>query len=120
MAEVPFVGYQLNSTETTFTKLEVEGYMADDPLDTAATLRTSGGQLSSKDQHFAESVVRASRAELTFMADSRRDARQLGDPHRAAHQGRRQQGPFRVIGPGISLFVKVWIARIIKKFRAIN
>ena len=24
------------------TKLEVEGYMADDPLDTAATLRTSG------------------------------------------------------------------------------
>jgi hypothetical protein len=59
------------------TKLEVEGYTADDPLDVAATLRTSGGHLSGPSQRFAESVVRASRAELTFMANARRDARRL-------------------------------------------
>lgn len=59
------------------TKLEVEGYAADDPLDTAAILRVSGGELSGPQQQFAESVVRASRSELTLMAELRRDARQL-------------------------------------------
>jgi hypothetical protein len=59
------------------TRLEVEGYDAEDVLDVSATLHVSGPELSGPARQVAESVVVASRHELALMAELRSDARQL-------------------------------------------
>ncbi|MBN1606770.1 MAG: hypothetical protein JW940_09055 [Polyangiaceae bacterium] len=59
------------------TRLEVEGYDAQDALDVSATLRFSGPELSGPARRAAESVVVASRHELALMAELRSDANQL-------------------------------------------
>lgn len=59
------------------TRLDVEGYEAEDVLDVSATLHVSGPELSGGARRAAESVVLASRQELWLMAGLRNDANQL-------------------------------------------
>jgi hypothetical protein len=59
------------------TRLEVEGYDAEDALDVSATLRVSGPEIPGPARQAAESIVLASRHELALMAELRSDANQL-------------------------------------------
>jgi hypothetical protein len=59
------------------TRLDVEGYEAEDVLDVSATLRVFGPELSGPAKQAAESVVLASRHELALMAELRSEANQL-------------------------------------------